>query len=64
MAVGYTPRQFAELISTSEQTVTRWCREGTIRAKQFGKLWRIPKSELGDFFEEFDEQGSADSTAA
>jgi excisionase family DNA binding protein len=36
-----TVQEYASLVSVHEETVTKWCRTGRIRAKRFGRLWRI-----------------------
>jgi excisionase family DNA binding protein len=47
MSVEYiTPGQAAELLRVNERTVRRWIREGKLSARRFGRLLRIPKSDL------------------
>lgn len=40
-----TVGQFAETMQVPEKTVRQWCRDGVLRAKKFGRSWRIHPSE-------------------
>jgi len=47
MSVEYiTPSEAARLLRVNERTVRRWIREGKLKARRFGRLLRIPKSDL------------------
>ena len=39
----YTTADIAEMFDLSEQTVRKWCREGRIPAKVFGRGYRISR---------------------
>jgi excisionase family DNA binding protein len=39
-----TVDEVAELLRIHRNTVYRWCREGQLEARRFGKGWRIPRS--------------------
>jgi excisionase family DNA binding protein len=41
-----TIREAAERLRVAPSTVYRWCRAGRIRAKKFGRAWRIPAGQL------------------
>ena len=41
-----TVRQVAERLQVHENTVLRWLQEGVLKAQRYGRLWRIPASEL------------------
>ena len=41
-----TVRQVAERLQVHENTVLRWLQTGVLKARRYGKLWRIPVSEL------------------
>lgn len=42
----YTVEEFAREARISTKTVRRWLKDGKIEGKQFGRIWRIPPSEL------------------
>lgn len=42
----YTPEEAAELLQVHPNTLRKWLREGKIAGKKFGRIWRIPESEL------------------
>lgn len=46
MVEFYTIDEFAQEARISTKTVRRWLKEGKIKGKQFGRIWRIPPSEL------------------
>ena len=47
MSIEYiTPCEAARLLHVNERTVRRWIREGKLKARRFGRLLRIPKSDL------------------
>lgn len=37
-----TPEEYAVKAGVTPQTVTAWCRNGTLEAYQDGRQWRIP----------------------
>jgi len=41
-----TVEETARRLKVDEETVRRWLREGTLRGLEFGRVWRIPESEL------------------
>lgn len=41
-----TVEETARRLKVDEETVRRWLREGTLRGLKFGRVWRIPESEL------------------
>jgi excisionase family DNA binding protein len=41
-----TPKEVAEKLKRHEKTVIRWCREGYLPCKRFGKLWGVMASDL------------------
>lgn len=41
-----TVEEFAKLASLSPWTVRKLCRDGELRAKKFGRGWRISSKEL------------------
>lgn len=41
-----TPKEVAERLNRHEKTVIRWCREGYLPCKRFGKLWGVMASDL------------------
>jgi len=47
-----TPRETAEKLKVSEQTVLRWLREGKLKGIRAGKLWRIKEEDLQEFIKE------------
>jgi excisionase family DNA binding protein len=36
-----TPRAASEFLHVQPRTVSKWCREGKLRAVKVGKVWRI-----------------------
>ncbi len=47
-----TPRETAEKLKVSEQTVLRWLRKGKLKGIRAGKLWRIKEEDLQEFIKE------------
>ena len=43
-----TVRQVAERLQVHENTVLRWLQVGVLKARRYGRLWRIPASELDE----------------
>lgn len=41
-----TVSEFSRLAKIPEQRVRQLCREGQVKARKFGKTWRISASEL------------------
>ena len=45
-----SPKEVAEMLSVTTETVRRWCRSGTIRARKVGeKLIRIERASVEQF---------------
>jgi excisionase family DNA binding protein len=42
----YTPKEVAEILKVSDQTVTEMLRSGSLTGVKAGKLWRIPERHL------------------
>ena len=42
----FTPKEVAEKLGRHEKTIIRWCREGYLPSKRFGKLWGVMASDL------------------
>jgi len=36
-----TPREAAVMLRVTPRTVSRWCRDGELRAIKIGRVWRI-----------------------
>jgi len=36
-----TPREAAVMLRVTPRTVSRWCRDGKLRAIKIGRVWRI-----------------------
>lgn len=36
-----TIKEAANYLKATPATVTRWCREGTLPSRKFGKVWRV-----------------------
>lgn len=51
----YTPEQVAEILQLSKNTVYDLIARGEIRAKKFGKVYRIPAVSLSFIFTGLDE---------
>jgi excisionase family DNA binding protein len=41
-----TPKEVSERLGRHEKTVIRWCREGYLPCKRFGKLWGVMVADL------------------
>ena len=41
-----TSKEVSERLNRHEKTVIRWCREGYLPCKRFGKLWGVMASDL------------------
>ncbi len=46
-----TPREAAQRVKVSEQTIRRLCRNGSLRCRKVGKQWRIASADLLRFYE-------------
>ena len=47
-----TPKEVADRLRVSEQTVLRWLRSGKLKGVKAGKLWRVEEEELEKFIKE------------
>ena len=45
-----TIHEAAELLKVTPSTMTKWCREGTVRAYKFSKVWRISRASINRMF--------------
>lgn len=45
----YSIREVARLLSKSETTIMRYCRDKKLGALKVGNAWRIPQKELDKF---------------
>jgi len=50
-----TVRQVALRLQVHENTVLRWLQKGILKARRYGRLWRIPASELDEVKEAKDD---------
>lgn len=41
-----TVEEAARALKVRVETVRRWLREGTLRGRKIGRIWRIPESEV------------------
>ena len=41
-----TVEETADTFKVRVETVRRWLREGTLRGRKIGRIWRIPESEV------------------
>jgi len=46
-----TAQQVAEILQVKDYTVTRWIREGELRAHKLGRVWRISEEQYQEFIE-------------
>ena len=46
MSEYLTVEETARRLKVDPETVRRWLREGTMRGQKFGRVWRVPESEL------------------
>lgn len=44
-----SPEYIAEKLSFKSDTVRKWCREGTLPAKKYGRSWRIKAEDFTAF---------------
>lgn len=54
LEITYTPEEVAEALKTTPQTINRWIREGSLRARRAGRLVRLKKADVENFLEELD----------
>ena len=47
-----TPKEVAEKLRVSEQTVLRWLRNGKLKGVKVGKLWRVREEDLQELIKE------------
>ena len=47
-----TPKEVAEKLKVSEQTVLRWLRNGKLKGVKVGKLWRVKEEDLRELIKE------------
>ncbi|MDI9608469.1 MAG: helix-turn-helix domain-containing protein [Atribacterota bacterium] len=47
-----TPKEVAEKLRVSEQTVLRWLRKGKLKGVKVGKLWRVREEDLRELIKE------------
>lgn len=52
-----TPKEVAEKLRLSEQTVLRWLRNGKLKGVKAGRLWRIREEDLQEFIKEGNNEG-------
>ena len=52
-----TPKEVAEKLKVSEQTVLRWLRNGKLKGVKAGRLWRIREEDLQEFIKEGNNEG-------
>ena len=45
----YTPKEIAEQYRVTSQAVTKWIKQGKLKAVKVGNVWRIPESALDEF---------------
>ena len=48
----YTVDEAAELLGMKAQTVRRWCRDGELEAARMGRVYRISRHALAEFWRE------------
>ena len=46
MAILFTVEEAAQILKVSEDTVRRWLRDGTLRGRKLGRVWRISEEEI------------------
>lgn len=44
----YTPREAAKYFQVSPRTIAKWCREGLLKSRKIGRVWRITSLERTD----------------
>lgn len=54
-----TVEEAAQVLKLRVETVRRWLREGTLKGRKIGRIWRIPESELRQLGNEYSESGEA-----
>lgn len=48
----YTVTEIAKKYAVSNTAVTKWIREGKLKAVRLGNVWRIPESALKEFLKQ------------
>jgi len=62
----YVPRewstipQVADLLGFHAQTIRNWVRSGRLKARKFGRCWRVQRVDLESFIEGRDDRGEDD----
>lgn len=51
MQPTYTTAEVAEILSLSTKTITKYLKEGRLRAYKIGGVYRIPDDAVNDFIE-------------
>lgn len=46
-----TPEQCANILDLTDEQVRKLCRDGTLPAVKFGKVWRVSKDDLQEMFQ-------------
>ncbi len=54
-----TVEEAAQILKLRVETVRRWLREGTLKGRKIGRVWRIPESELRQLGNEHSGSGEA-----
>ncbi|MDA8336472.1 MAG: helix-turn-helix domain-containing protein [Peptococcaceae bacterium] len=47
----FTPKEIADNYKVTTAAVSKWIKEGKLRAIRLGKVWRIPESALAEFIQ-------------
>ena len=42
----FTVKETADFLKVNINTITRWIKEGRLKAVKIGRAWRIPRSEI------------------
>jgi len=45
----YSPREIANRYNVTSQAITKWIKQGKLKAVKVGSVWRIPESALEEF---------------
>lgn len=59
----FTPNELADKLKISEQTVRLWVRQGKVKARKFGRAWRIPGAEVERVLEQGINEGENEDKA-
>ncbi len=52
-----TPKEVAEELRVSKQSVSRWLRSGKLKGVKAGTLWRVKEEDLQEFIKEGNNEG-------